>query len=99
MFTIGEHLSKDGVLSASFHGSFARDVHLRHYPTDRPDAMDEDRTADLGESTGYGWNEAYPSQDYGISFSRAATDRDLDIACGIPGTRVLGYTKRGGGAP
>jgi SAM-dependent methyltransferase len=85
-----EHLSKNGVLLASFHGSFARDVHLRHYPMIGADEWA--RIEQQCESTGYGY-EAYPAQEYGISFSRAATI--VEIACGIPGTRILSYTERG----
>jgi SAM-dependent methyltransferase len=85
-----QHLSKNGILLASFHGSFARDVHLRHYPM--IGTAEWTRIEQQCASTGYGY-EAYPKQDYGISFSRAATI--VDMACEIPGTRVLSYTERG----
>jgi SAM-dependent methyltransferase len=85
-----QHLNRDGVLLASFHGSFARDVHLRHYPM--IGAAEWARIEEQCASSGYGY-EPYPGQDYGISFSRAATI--VAMACDVPGTRVLSYTERG----
>jgi SAM-dependent methyltransferase len=84
------HLNDDGVLLASFHGSWAREVHLKHYPM-----IGQHEWASIEQQctqSGFGYMP-YPNQDYGISLSRASTI--VDICCSIPGTRLLAYTERG----
>ncbi len=84
------HLNQDGVLLATFHGAGSRQLHLTHYPMigDRGWTAVEDGF----RRTGFGYSP-HPGQDYGISLSRASTI--VDIACSIPGTRLLSYTERG----
>jgi SAM-dependent methyltransferase len=85
-----QHLSNDGVLIASFHGTWAREVHLKHYPMigGREWSKIEKECA----KTGFGYRP-YPNQDYGISLSRASAI--VDMSCAIPGARLLSYTERG----
>jgi len=85
-----QHLTDDGILLASFHGAWAREVHLRHYPMigEREWSKIEKECARVG----FGYRP-YPKQDYGISFSRASAI--VDMSCAIPGTRLLSYTERG----
>ena len=85
-----QHLNNDGILLASFHGLWAREVHLRHYPMIGPDEWAKIER-DCAE-TGYGFAH-HPGQDNGVSLSRASTI--VDLCCAIPGTRILAYSERG----
>lgn len=84
------HLTNDGVLVASFHGTWAREVHLKHYPMigERDWSKIEKECAKVG----FGYRP-YPNQDYGISLSRPSAI--VDMSCAISGTRLLSYTERG----
>ena len=87
---LSQHLNSDGILLATFHGSWAREVHLRHYPM-----IGEREWANIEQDcarVGFGY-APYPDQDYGISLSRA--DAIIDMCCSIPGTKLLAYTERG----
>jgi SAM-dependent methyltransferase len=85
-----QHLTTDGILLASFHGTWARQVHLKHYPM-----IGEREWSKIDKEcakSGFGYRP-YPDQDYGISLSRASAV--VDLSCAISGTRLLSYTERG----
>lgn len=85
-----QHLTNDGILLASFHGTWAREVHLRHYPM--IGERDWSRIDKDCAKSGFGYRP-YPNEDYGISLSRASAI--VEMSCSIPGTRLLAYTERG----
>jgi trans-aconitate methyltransferase len=84
-------LNQDGILLATFHGVWAREVQERHYKM----IGEKEWTAILEqtERTGFGYARYPGPDDYGISLSRPS--KLIDIASAIENIKILSYTERG----
>lgn len=92
---LAQHLSPHGILVATFHGLFFPEL-LKSQQNVLTGA--DWPTAERGlAKTGYGYSP-YPTDTYGdFGISVASPAKLLEIATGIPDTRVVSYTERGWG--
>ena len=89
---LARHLNPDGVLVATFHGTWSIQMQ-KSYPM--IDAASWDAVLEGVEREGYGY-APYPhgrAGDYGISLTRPAWI--CDAIAQIPGVRLAGYAERG----
>jgi SAM-dependent methyltransferase len=86
---LSERLAPNGILVATFHGYFAA------ANTNAGASIDMAKLRRSFETTGYGFGAYEPakSEEYGFSLSRPSCT--IDMACSIPGTRIVSYTERG----
>lgn len=83
-------LSQDGILLATFHGTWAREAHKLHRMIGEKEWS---AILEQADRTGFGYAK-YPGQDdYGISLSRPS--KLIELASAIEGVRILSYTERG----
>ena len=89
---LARHLSENGVLIATFHGLFFKEM-VKSEPL--TGGVDWPSVLSQYQEIGYGYvpYTDFEMGDYGVSLSKASLI--MDIATAIPGTRVLGYTERG----
>jgi SAM-dependent methyltransferase len=86
------HLAPNGVLVATFHGLYARELNKIHpYINANSWARVEKGFSETG--FGYAPYTEFDLGDYGVSLCRPS--KILDIATEIPKTRVVGYVERG----
>jgi SAM-dependent methyltransferase len=85
------HLSEDGLLLASFHGTWSREVQERYNKM----IPDQEWAAILEQTDRAGFGYAkYPNfRDYGISLVRPS--KPIELAAAIEGIRILSYVERG----
>lgn len=83
---LAQSLSESGVLVATFHGAWAIEVLKPSNPIMIDAAMP------AYERHGYGFAPYAGSEDYGLSISKPS--KIVEMAMGIPGTRILSYMER-----
>jgi trans-aconitate methyltransferase len=84
-------LSSDGILLATFHGAWAREVQERHYKMIGEKEWSE--IVEQASRTGFGYARYPGPDDYGISLSRPS--KVIELASAIEGVKILTYTERG----
>jgi hypothetical protein len=87
-------LNRNGILVATFHGVWAIPIHERWYPL-MPEADRWKQIVSRFKRKGFGYAPYPSSRDGSFGISVIKSSRALEIAAGIRGVRVLGYTERG----
>lgn len=87
-----DHLCPHGLLVATFHGYFSKSLFSNW---DHPLGEDWEKILSDFESKGFGYDRFQKGDmgDYGTSASKPSWI--MDVACSIPGIRVVCYTERG----
>ena len=86
------HLAKHGILVATFHGLFAKDLFSKW---DHPLGEDWEKMASDFEESGFGYDRFKNGDmgDYGSSVSKPSWV--MEAACDIPDIRIVSYSERG----
>jgi len=89
---IGDHLADQGILVATFHGSFFPELIKTH---NMLGGADWEKIKRGYEETGYGYAPYTDGGlgDYGISVSKPS--RIMEIVMAMPGIRIVSYQERG----